>query len=42
MESFVVDVSIPYIGIGVLEGPVKCIVKDGFIASIDGGMQLKC
>ena len=38
----VADASIPYIGIGVLDEPIKCIVKDGFITSIDGGKQLKC
>ncbi len=35
----VADASIPYIGIGVLKEPVKCIVKDGFITSIEGGEQ---
>lgn len=35
----VADGSIPYIGIGVLEQPVKVEVKDGFIVSIEGGRQ---
>lgn len=35
----VANASIPYIGIGVLEEPVTCTVKDGFITSITGGRQ---
>ena len=35
----VADGSIPYIGIGVLDEPVVCEVKDGFITSIKGGKQ---
>lgn len=35
----VADASVPYIGIGLLEEPIKCIVKDGFITSIEGGRQ---
>ena len=35
----VANASIPYIGIGVLEEPVTCQVKDGFITSITGGRQ---
>lgn len=35
----VANASIPYIGIGVLEEPVNCTVKDGFITSITGGRQ---
>ncbi|TFG19882.1 MAG: leucyl aminopeptidase [Promethearchaeota archaeon] len=35
----VADASIPYIGIGILEEPVKCIVKNGYITSIKGGKQ---
>lgn len=35
----VADASIPYIGIGVLEEPVVCHVKDGRITSIEGGRQ---
>lgn len=33
----VANASIPYIGIGVLDEPVTCTVKDGFITSITGG-----
>jgi 2,5-dihydroxypyridine 5,6-dioxygenase len=35
----VADASIPYIGIGVLDEPVRLVVKDGFIVSIEGGKQ---
>ena len=35
----VADGSIPYIGIGVLDEPVRLMVKDGFIVSIEGGKQ---
>ena len=35
----VADASIPYIGIGLLQEPVICRVKDGFITSIQGGWQ---
>ena len=35
----VADASIPYIGIGVLEEPVVCRVRDGRITSIEGGRQ---
>ena len=35
----VANASIPYIGIGVLEEPVTCQVKDGFITSITGGRE---
>ena len=37
----VADASIPYVGIGLLEEPVKCIVKDGKIIKIEGGKQAK-
>lgn len=37
----VADASIPYIGIGVLEEPVRLIVENGFIISIEGGKQAK-
>ncbi|MBO6155769.1 MAG: aminopeptidase [Lachnospiraceae bacterium] len=35
----VVDGSIPYLGIGVLDNSVKCIVKDGRIVDIEGGKE---
>lgn len=33
----VCDASIPYLGIGLVDQPVTCTVKDGFITSIKGG-----
>ncbi len=35
----VVDASIPYLGIGLIEQPIHVEVKDGFITKIDGGRQ---
>jgi leucyl aminopeptidase (aminopeptidase T) len=35
----VVDASIPYLGIGLIEQPILVEVKDGFIAKIEGGRQ---
>ena len=35
----VVDASIPYLGIGVIEDPITVTVKDGFITNIEGGRQ---
>lgn len=35
----VADASVPYIGIGVLEEPITCQVRDGFIVSMEGGRQ---
>lgn len=37
----VADGSIPYIGIGVLEEPVRCVVENGMIVSIEGGRQAR-
>lgn len=37
----VADASIPYIGIGVLDEPVRAVVENGRIVSIDGGKQAK-
>lgn len=37
--KIVADASVPYIGIGVLDEPVVCEVKDGFITNITGGKQ---
>lgn len=37
----VADASVPYIGIGLLEEPIVCEVKDGFITNITGGKQAK-
>ncbi len=35
----VADASVPYIGIGVLETPIVCEVKNGFITKINGGRE---
>lgn len=37
----VADASVPYIGIGLLDEPITCNVKDGMIISISGGKQAK-
>ena len=37
----IADGSIPYLGIGVLDEPVKLIIENGFITSIYGGRQAK-
>lgn len=37
----VADASIPYLGIGVLEEPVRCKVEKGFIVEIEGGRQAR-
>ena len=37
--TIVADASVPYIGIGVLEEPVMCQVRDGRIISMEGGRQ---
>jgi leucyl aminopeptidase (aminopeptidase T) len=35
----VADASIPYLGIGVLEEPVRATVRDGYVTAIEGGAQ---
>lgn len=37
----VADSSIPYIGIGILEEPIRFVVENGRITSIEGGRQAK-
>jgi 2,5-dihydroxypyridine 5,6-dioxygenase len=37
--TIVADASVPYIGIGVLETPIICEVKNGFIRKISGGRE---
>lgn len=39
--TIVADASVPYIGIGVLEEPVVCQVRDGRIISMEGGRQAR-
>lgn len=39
--KLVVDASIPYLGIGVLDNPIECIVKDGYITEIHGDEKAK-
>lgn len=39
--KIVCDASVPYIGIGLLDEPIVCEVKDGFITEITGGKQAK-
>jgi leucyl aminopeptidase (aminopeptidase T) len=36
---YISDASLPYLGIGVLEEPIKCIVEEGFVTQIEGGEQ---
>jgi leucyl aminopeptidase (aminopeptidase T) len=38
---FVVDGSIPYYGIGIVEEPVVFTIEDGFVTGIDGGEQAR-
>lgn len=35
----IADASIPYIGIGLLEEPIRCTVEKGFITKVEGGKQ---
>lgn len=37
----IADASIPYIGIGLLEEPIRCTVEKGFITKVEGGKQAK-
>lgn len=39
--TLIFDASVPYLGIGILEEPIRCQVEDGFITSIDGGRQAR-
>lgn len=39
--TIVVDASIPYLDIGLIEEPIEVAVADGFITNIKGGMQAK-
>ncbi len=35
----VADASIPYLGIGILDSPVRCTVEGGYVSRIEGGAQ---
>ncbi|MCK5148588.1 leucyl aminopeptidase [bacterium] len=37
--TLIADASVPYLGIGVLDEPVVCTIKDGFITEMKGGSQ---
>lgn len=37
--TIVADCSVPYLGIGLLDEPIVCQVKDGFIVNVEGGKQ---
>lgn len=37
----VADASVPYIGIGVLKEPIKCIVETGYITKVEGGEEAR-
>ncbi len=37
----VVDASVPYLGIGILDQPIECSVEDGYITSMRGGNQVQ-
>lgn len=39
--TLIVDGSIPYLGIGVLEKPIECIVENGVITAIKGDLNAK-
>ena len=37
--TIVADCSVPYLGIGLLDEPIVCQVRDGYIVSVEGGKQ---
>jgi leucyl aminopeptidase (aminopeptidase T) len=37
--TLIADASVPYLGIGVLEEPIVCMVEDGMIVRMEGGAQ---
>lgn len=39
--TLIMDASVPYLGIGILEEPIECRVEGGFITSIQGGRQAR-
>lgn len=39
--TIVADCSVPYLGIGLLEEPIVCTVRDGFVVETTGGRQAK-
>ena len=40
--TLIADASVPYLGIGILEEPIVCAVRDGAIVEITGGAQADC
>ena len=39
--TFIADASVPYLGIGILEEPIVCLVRGGSIVEMAGGAQAK-
>jgi leucyl aminopeptidase (aminopeptidase T) len=37
--TLVADASVPYLGIGILEEPVVCVIEGGYVTRMDGGQQ---
>ena len=37
--TLIADASVPYLGIGILEEPIVCSVRDGYIVEMTGGVQ---
>jgi leucyl aminopeptidase (aminopeptidase T) len=37
--TLVADASVPYLGIGVLEEPIVCVIEEGYITRMEGGAQ---
>lgn len=35
----IADASVPYLGIGVLDEPITCLIEDGYITKMEGGDQ---
>ena len=37
--TIIADASVPYLGIGILEEPIECVVREGYIVEMTGGDQ---